>query len=170
MQVVHSQARNSDELTPPAARQKEVITASCLGHRPALALAKRLDRERASENGVCLDMRLPRALHRHWTAFKRGHPGRRFQDRYNRTAQDRRGHLWFRALKIVAAIVVIGVGLFEVVFPGPASVFLVAGGALLATESRTAARFMDWSEMRVREAYRTAHDWWHRSHPMRRAH
>ncbi len=59
-----------------------------------------------------------------------------------------------RVLLIVVAVAAILVGIAEIVFPGPASVFLLLGGALLAGESRLVARAMDWLELHLRPIWR----------------
>jgi len=85
-----------------------------------------------------------------WRELKRGRPGHRFQERYERA---RRGDVatWERVLFLVAAVILVLLGVFFAIFPGPALPFFFVGGGLLASESRTVARFMDWSEVGVRQ-------------------
>lgn len=70
-----------------------------------------------------------------------------------------------RVLKIVAAVALLLLGLVEVLFPGPAVLFIVAGGALLAGESKTIARLMDALEVRGRRIWRLARDHWRAASP-----
>ena len=87
-----------------------------------------------------------------WRELKRGRPGRRFQQRYERArhAEPRSG-LAKRVALIGIAVIAVGLGLFFAVFPGPAIPFFFVGGALLAAESRMIARSMDWLELRARD-------------------
>jgi uncharacterized membrane protein YbaN (DUF454 family) len=48
------------------------------------------------------------------------------------------------------ALLFVLVGLFFAVFPGPAFPFFILAGALLATQSKTVARWMDALELRAR--------------------
>ncbi len=99
-------------------------------------------------------MAMAASLREVWHQLQSGEPGRRFQDRYEEAARDRHLQPWYRrVLKIVGAGLAIAIGLVEIFFPGPAIFFLFVGGALLATESRAVARFMDWVEVTVRR-------WW----------
>lgn len=88
-----------------------------------------------------------------WRELKRGRPGHRFQDRYERTrrAEPRCG-VAKRIATLAVAAVAIAIGLVLAVIPGPAIPFFVISGALLATQSRTMARAMDWLELRGRDA------------------
>jgi hypothetical protein len=86
-----------------------------------------------------------------WRQFKRARPGHRFEMRYEhhqRTggthAAPRRLLLWLAAV----ASTVIGVVLIFV--PGPAVLFFLIAGGLLATESRALARCMDQIELKTR--------------------
>ncbi len=90
-------------------------------------------------------------LKRHWAHATEGRPGHRFQDRYEHAKETRaqRG-VWKRVLKIAGGVLALLIGLIEIVFPGPAFVFIIVGGAMLATESLRVARAMDWSEIRIR--------------------
>jgi hypothetical protein len=87
----------------------------------------------------------------HWRELKRGRPGRRFRDRY---AQARRAEppcgLVQRLTTLATALLLVVVGLFFAVFPGPAFPFFILAGALLATQSKTVARWMDALEVRAR--------------------
>jgi hypothetical protein len=86
-----------------------------------------------------------------WHDLKRGRPGHRFQDRYERARREKPPcSVARRAVTLAAALVFLGVAMFLAVFPGPAIPFFFLGGALLATQSRTVARWMDWAEVGIR--------------------
>jgi hypothetical protein len=86
-----------------------------------------------------------------WEALKSAPPGERFKRRYfSRRELGRRGPK--RVLMIVAGSLLIGVGLFMLVAPGPGILVLVLGAALVAEESLPMARFLDWAEIRIRRA------------------
>lgn len=93
-------------------------------------------------------------LREHWEELKHGRPGHRFQDRYKRARRDEaRTGIGKRVAMIVVGVVVLLLGGFFAIVPGPAIPFFLLGGALLATESRVIARAMDWSEVRVRKVF-----------------
>ena len=96
-----------------------------------------------------------------WRELKRGRPGRRFQDRYERARrEDKECGAGQRIVMLIAGIVSLAIGALLVVFPGPAIPFLFIGGGFLATESRVIARFMDWSEVRLRLLFRWGKGHW----------
>lgn len=86
-----------------------------------------------------------------WGEFKAAPPGERFQRRFRakRAAGTRR--LW-RILSIAGGTLLLTLGLFLLVTPGPGALVLVLGGALVAGESMWMARFLDWLEVRIRRA------------------
>ena len=97
-----------------------------------------------------------------WRNLRRGRPGHRFRDHYRRAAHERRtGWYWLKRLgKFAVALVAVVVGLAEILFPGPAILFFSIAGSLLATESRTVAELMDWSEVKIRALARFARARW----------
>lgn len=97
----------------------------------------------------------------HWRELKRGQPGRRFQERYDRARHvERRSGAGRRIVMFFAAGVCLIIGVVLTFIPGPALPFLFLAGGLLATESRTIARFMDASEMRLRRIFGWAKRRW----------
>lgn len=104
-----------------------------------------------------------------WHDLQRGRPGRRFQDRYDRAAHTRDSASWLkRAAKVAVGVVALVIGLAELVFPGPAILFIALGGAVLATQSRTAAEVMDWGEVKLRAVMQFARSYWRgASRPLR---
>jgi hypothetical protein len=100
------------------------------------------------------------ALKKNWSELSREPPGRRFQNRHRR--QDRRGSGTGRTLKLTAAILLTLAGAVLLVIPGPGSVLIVIGAALLAEESMIVAKFMDRAEMRIRHWIDAARTRWKR--------
>lgn len=76
-------------------------------------------------------------------------PGRRFQQRYRRKSKTGRGRM-ARCAAVLAGIGLTIVGLFFLAVPGPGIPILALGLALIAQESRVAARFLDRAEIRLR--------------------
>ena len=79
-------------------------------------------------------------------------PGRRFQERYRRMHSKKDG-VWKRCAFFAAGIVLTLVGVFFLAVPGPGIPILVIGLALIAQESKTLARVLDRTEVRLRR-------WW----------
>lgn len=92
--------------------------------------------------------------------FRASEPGARFQELY-RSHQQRRRSPWVRWLLIVLGVAIIAVGLIALPAPGPGTLVLAAGGALLARESLAVAKGLDWLETRLRRAARWARRLWH---------
>lgn len=93
-----------------------------------------------------------------------GRAGRRFQDRYAATRRSRKDTSWKqrgrRILRLVIALVMIIIAVILMFIPGPAVVFYFIAGALLAAESLTIARLMDWVEVRLRALWRWGKGHW----------
>jgi uncharacterized protein (TIGR02611 family) len=103
------------------------------------------------------------SFRKHWRDLKRGQPGRRFQDSYQRARKREAGSgAMERIILIVAALVCFLIGVVLTFIPGPAILFFFLGGGLLATESRWVARKMDWIEVRCRRLFSWAARRWHR--------
>jgi uncharacterized protein (TIGR02611 family) len=84
-----------------------------------------------------------------WQRFKVGKPGHRFQDHYHHR-QEKQGHLTKRVLLIfLGAALALG-SLFLAPLPGPGFATVFLGLAILAGEVLTAARLLDWAEVRLR--------------------
>jgi hypothetical protein len=88
-----------------------------------------------------------------WHALTDGTPGRRFQDRYEAARKARQsgdwGHRLTRLLGLAVALVSFVIGVILAFIPGPAVVFFLLTGSLLASESRGLARLLDWGEVRL---------------------
>ncbi len=81
-------------------------------------------------------------------------PGRRFQAHYERAHEP----LWnygVRALFIVSGLCLAVIGFLLSLVPlVPGSALSAIGAGLVAAESRTAARFLDWGEVKLRQVFR----------------
>jgi hypothetical protein len=104
---------------------------------------------------------IPQRLKKQWSDFKRSRPGSRFRDRYERHKKNP-SPWWARVLQIGGGLLMIVVGLFFAVAPGPASIFFFLGGGLLASESLLIARLMDWLEVKCRLVVAWAKKRWRR--------
>ena len=51
---------------------------------------------------------------------------------------------------IGAGVLIMGMGLVLLIAPGPGVLFLALGAMLIAQESLSAARFLDWADIRLR--------------------
>lgn len=63
-------------------------------------------------------------------------------------------------MRVMLAGVAFVLGLIFAVLPGPAFIFFIIAGALLATESRGVAVLLDWSELRLRALWKWAKRQW----------
>lgn len=89
-------------------------------------------------------------LKKNWTELSKSPPGRRFQNRHCRVGR-RGGSGTSRALKLTAAFALLLVGAVLLLIPGPGSVLILAGTALLAEESLLVAKALDRAELRIRK-------------------
>lgn len=94
-----------------------------------------------------------------WRELRRGRPGHRFQDEYRKRQEAGRSPVK-RVAGIGAGLVVLAAGIFFLPAPGPGMVIVALGAAILARESRIAARALDWTELRVRAVLRWGRARW----------
>lgn len=92
--------------------------------------------------------------------FRESQPGARFQELYHLHQLTRRSP-WVRWLLIMLGVAIIAVGLIALPAPGPGTLVLAIGGALMARESLAVARALDWLEVRLRRVGRWARRLWH---------
>lgn len=92
-------------------------------------------------------------LRERWRLLRRGRPGRRFEERYERTPN---GAPLKKCGQVGLGILLALVGLVLLFFPGPGILLLLVGAALAAEESRTVARWLDRAEVGVRRAISSA--------------
>ena len=91
------------------------------------------------------------SLKKRWQEFKRGVPGRRFQERYFRVRKNPKSHFWKMAL-IGGGSLLMALGVVMLVAPGPGLLVLVLGASFVAQESLAAARALDSAEILLRRA------------------
>ena len=105
------------------------------------------------------DLRMIKSLKGNWEEFKESKPGERFKDRYRRRQQEP-GHMVKRiVLVILGAVIALG-SLLTAPLPGPGFATVFLGLAILAGELLPAARFLDWSEVRLRLLWQFVMDVW----------
>jgi hypothetical protein len=95
-----------------------------------------------------------------WGELRKGCPGHRFQDRYERSRNAQSGNALQQLLPFVVGAVLIGAGLVFCVIPGPGVPLILVGAALLAERSLFMARALDWVEVKLRALFRQGVAWW----------
>ena len=85
-----------------------------------------------------------------WQRFKADPPGKRFQLQFKRRHEVARTPLQ-KALVLGGGVLLTAVGILLFFLPGPGVLFVLLGAALIAQQSLTVARALDWSEIRVRK-------------------
>ena len=112
---------------------------------------------------------MPNPLKKQWQSLKRGRPGRRFEERYEAGLQAKKNSsIEFKLLRIIRILIALGaiaVGVVLVFIPGPAILFFLVAGSLLAAESIRVARFLDWLEVKLRAAWSWLEKHWRKLHP-----
>lgn len=100
-------------------------------------------------------------LREQWKELTRGTPGTRFRDRHFRHQRRARKERWaLRLVRFVAAALAAAVGVVLAFLPGPAVLFFLIAGALLASEWLWMARMLDWLEIRLRRLARFSARLW----------
>lgn len=84
-----------------------------------------------------------------WQRLLHSRPGRRFRERYQRHAADSPAR---RRWSAAGAVGVILLGLILMPFPGPGTLIVIVGLALLAGISGRVAGLLDAAELRLRRA------------------
>jgi uncharacterized protein (TIGR02611 family) len=102
-----------------------------------------------------------KGLKQEWAQLKRGEPGSRFQDQFDRNRKEAKSKFG-RGLRVVAGVALLPVGLFMLAVPGPGLVVIAIGAVLIAREFRWAARLLDRLEVRGRKVARWAKRRWRR--------
>ena len=89
---------------------------------------------------------------RFWREFRHAPPGDRFRTRFRRRqAQRERGEpQWSQALLQFGALLCMAIAVPLMIIPGPAILFWLLAGFLIAGESGTIAKGLDRSELAVR--------------------
>jgi len=86
-------------------------------------------------------------LRKGWRELKQGKPGRRFQERYERSPSARGARKW---ATIGIGVLLVLAGIVFLPLPGPGLVIIFVGALLVAEESLSAARLLDWLELKAR--------------------
>ncbi len=103
-----------------------------------------------------------------WADLKRGRPGSRFEDQYDKQRKEKKSPLG-RILRIIAGLILFPVGVFFLAVPGPGLLVIAVGAVLIAREFRFAARFLDAFEVRARKTFGWARRRWQKLVKARRA-
>lgn len=82
--------------------------------------------------------------------MKHARPGKRFQDAHDRARHNGASSGWARVALVALALVFLVIGIILVFIPGPAFVFFILAGALLAAQWRRMARWLDQTEVVLR--------------------
>lgn len=101
-------------------------------------------------------------LRESWRELKASKPGERFQDHFERRRRNR-SSMVVRVAWIALGTVIIALGLVMMVAPGPGILGLFVGGGLIAQEARFMARFLDWSEVKLRAIVEALLGFWRRA-------
>jgi uncharacterized protein (TIGR02611 family) len=97
------------------------------------------------------DLGMVEKMKQDWREFTESKPGERFQDRYRRRQEEEQGRMATRIFLIVlGAIIAVG-SLVTAPLPGPGWATVFLGLMILASELLSAARLLDWLEVRLRE-------------------
>ena len=101
-------------------------------------------------------------LRRHWHDIKEAPPGCRFKMMHEKRRRDRgNASKLQRWLMLPAGIALTLAGIFFLPAPGPGTIVLIIGLAMLASESIKVATLLDWVEVRLRAVARRAKRFWH---------
>jgi uncharacterized protein (TIGR02611 family) len=100
-----------------------------------------------------------------WKVLRGGRPGRRFQEFYRfRREQKLATGPAARVLLLALGFLLVIAGLLAGLLPGPGGILVfVPGLALLASELRFVARWLDWCEPKVRNAWKHIKQAWTRA-------
>jgi hypothetical protein len=109
------------------------------------------------------------ALPKKWHWLPTGQPGHRFRNRYYQH-QKSRGVRRFAAMifRIILSALAAVVGFILVFIPGPAVVFFLISGALLAADWLAVARLLDWGEVHARRIWKRVPGRWRQASPAAR--
>ena len=103
-----------------------------------------------------------------WQSLKRGQPGRRFRARYDAGQKAKKdaspGFKFLRIARILVALASLAIGVILVFIPGPAILFFLLSGSLLAAESLTIANLLDWAEVKLRAVFSWLKRHWRKLH------
>lgn len=92
--------------------------------------------------------------------MKKSPPGERFVAQHERAKQNGLASGAGRVVCVALATVATAIGVVLVFIPGPAFVFFLLAGALLASQWRGLAEWMDAAELKLRKALRGLRRGW----------
>ncbi len=102
-------------------------------------------------------------------SYSKGKPGQRFRARYRSRSRERSSPIDpRRILRWVAGLACFAIGGVLTIFPGPAILFFLLGGGLLASESWWVARSLDGVERWLQPWMQRASRRWKRLSPLQR--
>jgi uncharacterized protein (TIGR02611 family) len=90
-------------------------------------------------------------LKQSWRHLKSGKPGKRFERQYEKRKKSGSSKI-SRILFVITGVVILAGGIFFLPAPGPGTLIVALGAALIARESLFVARILDWIEVRIRRA------------------
>jgi hypothetical protein len=111
---------------------------------------------------------MPASFKRRWRSLKNAPSGERFI-RYYRNYNDPDRPLWRRVLSIAIGVAIILVGLVALPAPGPGTLVIVIGAAVLAKEIKYVARALDTVERGLRSVWLWGRRTWKNASPTGRA-
>ena len=92
-----------------------------------------------------------------WRHFKNDRPGHRFRNHHRRMKERPKR---YSVAAVIAGLVLIAGGVVLLFVPGPGTIVIAFGLALLASQSRRLAHKMDRAEPAVRRAGKRIAHWW----------
>lgn len=102
------------------------------------------------------------SMKQHWRQLAAARPGQRFQQRYARRQRAQRSAI-ATSLRMIGGVLLVVVGLIMLPAPGPGTLIVLLGASLIAQDSRTAARTLDWLELEIRRGTSKALRMWYRA-------
>jgi len=93
-----------------------------------------------------------------WRLLKHDRPGQRFRHHRERMSDSPK---WKKIARAAAGFALIAIGIVFCILPGPGTLGIVLGLALLAGMSKSIARLLDRIEPRVRHGLARAQRFWH---------
>jgi hypothetical protein len=101
------------------------------------------------------------SLKKEWRHFLQCEPGKRFQQVHERRQKKRgEGGGWKKIVFIVAGWALALVGTVLLAMPGPGTIVLAGGLMLLASESLSMARMLDYADKKGNEWWQGLKRWW----------
>ncbi len=91
-------------------------------------------------------------LRKDWERLKSGDPGHRFQDRYHRLQERKKGKVgagWL--FVIIFGLLIIGLGIIFLFIPGSGWALIILGLGLMSGENIILAKILDIGELIIRK-------------------